>query len=329
MIGKTISHYRILEKLGEGGMGVVYKAEDPKLDRTVALKFLPPELTRDDGGQGALHPARPRPPRPGPPEHLHHLRDRRDRRRTDVHRHGLLSRARPEGEAGEGALTVEEAVGIAIQIAEACRRPTSRASCTATSSPANIMVTRRRAGEDHDFGLAKLAGQTSSPRPGRRSGPSPTCPPSRPGRGGRPPHRHLVAGRGLYEMLTGRRPFEGDADQAVVYSILSEEPRPVESLRPEVPAQLISVVETALAALPDSRYCDIGVMLRELKRVGQASDPLAATAVIGTHSTLPSIAVLPFANMSADPEQEYLCDGMAEEIINALDQDRGPSRCRP
>jgi serine/threonine-protein kinase len=120
----------------------------------------------------------------------------------------------------------------------------------------------------------------------------------------------------LYEMLTGQRPFRGDYEQAIVYSLLNVDPEPLTARRPKVPGALEQIVSTLLEKEPDERYANMNALLVDLRRLQQqvtSEDSKAPEA-----RPAPSIAVLPFVNMSADPEQEYFCDGMAEELINAL-----------
>ncbi|MFH1502736.1 MAG: protein kinase [Candidatus Eisenbacteria bacterium] len=324
MIGKTISHYRILEKLGEGGMGVVYKAEDTRLERTVALKFLPRELTADPGAKERFaREARAASALDHPNICTIHDVDETEDGQM------FMSLACYQGETvkekiDRGPLSVEEALDVAIHVAEGLREAHSRGVVHRDIKPANIVVTPEGRVKIMDFGLAKLVGQPKLTRVGLSVGTVAYMSPEQ-ARGQDVDHRTDIWSLGavLYEMLTGRLPFGSGHAQSVIHSILNDEPRPVASLRPDVPAQLVSVVETALATLPGSRYCDAGAMLRDLRDVRGTSDPSAVTVEMPAHGSPPSIAVLPFANMSNDPEQGYFCDGMAEEIINALVQVEG------
>jgi len=324
MIGKTISHYRIIEKLGEGGMGVVYKAEDTRLKRTVALKFLPRELTADRGAKERFaREARAASALDHPNICTIHDVDETEDGQM------FMSLACYQGETVQekidrGPLSLDEALDVAIQVAEGLSEAHSRGVVHRDIKPANIIVTPEGRVKIMDFGLAKLAGQPKLTRVGSTVGTVAYMSPEQ-ARGQDMDHRTDIWSLGavLYEMLTGRLPFGGGHEQSVIHSILNDEPEPVLSLRPEVPAKLVTVVETALAALPGSRYCDAGAMLRDLRDAGETSDPSAATVEMSAHGAPPSIAVLPFANMSNDPEQEYFCDGMAEEIINALVQVEG------
>ncbi|RMD76008.1 MAG: hypothetical protein D6820_13520 [Lentisphaerae bacterium] len=124
----------------------------------------------------------------------------------------------------------------------------------------------------------------------------------------------------LYEMVTGQPPFKGDYEQAVVYSVLNEEPQPPTALRSEVPAKLERIIIQSLAKDPDERYRNAEELLEALRNLKKKLKLQNSTAESGMEKPTPSIAVLPFTNISADPEQEYFCDGMAEEIINALTQ---------
>ncbi|MEE8573198.1 MAG: protein kinase [Gemmatimonadota bacterium] len=319
LIGKTISHYKILGKLGEGGMGVVYKAEDTRLGRTVALKLLPRELTLDPAAKERF--AREAQAASGL-DHpnictIHEIDETEDGQM-------FMCLACYSGETvrekiERGQLELEEALDVATQIAEGLREAHIRGIVHRDIKPANIMVTPEGRVKIMDFGLAKLAGQPKLTRVGSTVGTVAYMSPEQ-ARGMDVDHRTDIWSLGavLYEMLTGKMPFTGGHDQSVIYSILNDEPEPVARLRPDVPAELVSIVDTALARIPGSRYCDAGAMLRDLKNLGSDSDPSAATVEIPRAKSQPSIAVLPFANMSTDPEQEYFCDGMAEEIINAL-----------
>ncbi len=324
MIGKTISHYRITEKLGEGGMGVVYKAEDTKLKRSVALKFLPRELTLDaDAKERFAREAQAASALDHPNICTIHEIDETDDGQM------FICIACYEGQTvGEkiedGPLQMEEALDITTQVAEGLQEAHRRGIVHRDIKPANIIVTPDGLVKIMDFGLAKLAGQTKLTRVGATVGTVAYMSPEQ-ARGEDVDHRTDIWSLGvvLYEMLTGRTPFMGEHEQTVIYSILNNEPEPVTRLRPDIPAELVSIVNRALASIPDSRYCDVGAMLNDLKQLSKEPGSSAVTVEMSAKRAQPSIAVLPFANMSTDPEQEYFCDGMAEEIINALVQVEG------
>jgi TolB-like protein/Flp pilus assembly protein TadD/predicted Ser/Thr protein kinase len=318
MIGKTISHYRITEKLGEGGMGVVYKAEDSRLERTVALKFPSPHILGDQNDRARfIHEAKAAASLNHPNICTVHAIDEVDGdlfiAMEFVDGGNLRTRMRA------GPLEVDDVLSIASQIAEGLEAAHRRGIVHRDIKPANIIVTPNGLVKIMDFGLAKLAGQPRLTRVGATVGTVAYMSPEQ-ARGEDVDHRTDIWSLGavLYEMLTGQMPFRGEHEQTVIYSILNEEPEPVARLRPDVPAKLVSIVDRALASIPDSRYCDVGAMLNDLKNLGREPGPSAVTVEVAGKTPQPSIAVLPFANMSTDPEQEYFCDGMAEEIINAL-----------
>ncbi len=319
MIGKTISHYRIIEKLGEGGMGVVYKAEDTKLRRTVALKFLPRELTLDPRAKERFTREAQAVSSLDHPNicTIHEIDETEDGQMFICIACYLGGTVREK--IDEGPLKLDEALSIATQVAEGLREAHEKGIVHRDIKPANIIVTPKGQAKVMDFGLARLAGQTQLTRAGATIGTVNYMSPEQ-ARGRTVDHRADIWSLGvvLYEMLTGRLPFGGEHPQAVIYSILNEEPEPVRRLRPDLPVELESIIAKALATLPDSRYCDAGAMLNDLRSLQGGSDSAVLPADVQAERPQPSIAVLPFTNMSADPAQEYFCDGMAEEIINAL-----------
>ncbi|OVE79255.1 hypothetical protein BVY01_02990 [bacterium I07] len=255
MIGQVISHFKILEKLGEGGMGVVYKAHDTKLNRTVALKFLPPELTRDpEAKERFIHEARA----------------------ASALRHNNICTIHEVDETDEGQificmdlyegqtlkekikvrpLKLEEAIDISIQISKGLTEAHQAGIIHRDIKPANIVITKKNEVKILDFGLAKLTGQTKLTKVGSTLGTAAYMSPEQL-KGNPVDHRTDIWALGvmMYEILTGQLPFKGDYEQAITYAILNEEPEPITALRTGIPVALEGIVMKAMAKDPKQRY---------------------------------------------------------------------------
>ena len=314
MIGQTISHYKILEKLGEGGMGVVYKAEDTKLDRLVALKFLPAHLSSTPENKARfIQEAKTASALDHPSICAIH--------EIDETPEGQLFIVMPaydgvtlSAKLKSGPLRLDKAVHIAIQVAEGLKAAHEKGIVHRDIKSSNIIVTDNGQAKIMDFGLARRGEATQLTKTGVTLGTVPYMSPEQ-SRGEKVDKRTDIWSLGvvLYEMITGRLPFAGDYEQAIVYRILNEDPEPITNFHPNLPIELKQIVEKTMAKSPDWRYQQLEEMLADLKNfTSQLSRPQPV------RKTLSSIAVLPFVNMSADAENEYFCDGLAEELLNAL-----------
>ena len=319
MIGETVSHYRILERLGEGGMGVVYKAQDTHLDRPVALKFLPPHLGTDkDARARFIREAKSA----SSLEHTN-ICTIFDIDETEDNRL-FIAMSCYEGESlkdkiERGPLPVDEAVDYAIQIAQGLSLAHEAGIIHRDIKPGNVMITGRGVVKIVDFGLAKMA-ESSLTKTVKTLGTAMYMSPEQ-ARGEAVDHRIDLWSLGvvLYEMLTGKQPFRADYEQAVMYLLMNTDPEPISALRPEVPASLMDVVSGLTKKKVTDRYADMGALLSELRSI-QKQITVKQDSI--EEKREPSIAVLAFTNMSADPEQEFFCDGISEEIINTLTQVR-------
>ena len=263
--GQTVSHYQILEKLGGGGMGVVYKAVDTKLDRLVVLKFLPPHLSLHEAAkQRFIHEARAA-------SALDHTNicTIYEVGETDADQL-FIAMAYYDGETlkqkiERGPLPVEEAVDYAMQMAEGLARAHEKGIVHRDIKPANVMVTERGKVKLLDFGIAKVA-DVGLTKTGSTLGTPAYMSPEQ-ARGEEVDHRTDVWSLGvvLYEMLAGRRPFRGDYEQAVIYTILHEEPESLAILCPQVPAPLVALVEKVLSKDPNDRHAQMAHLLGDLK----------------------------------------------------------------
>ena len=272
MIGKTISHYRILEKLGEGGMGVVYKAQDTKLDRFVALKFLPQNLNQaEEEKQRFIHEAKAASALDHPNIcTIHEIDETEDGQM-------FIAMACYEGESlkakiESGPLLLEEAIYIAVQIAQGLARAHEEDIVHRDIKPANVMITNRGEVKIVDFGLAKLSGRTKLTKEGTTLGTVAYMSPEQ-AQSVEVDHRTdlWALGAVLYEMTSGRQPFEGEYEQAVMYSIMNDDPEPMTALRTGVPMELERIVNKCLVKEPSERYQHVDELLVDLRRLQKES----------------------------------------------------------
>ena len=328
MIGKRVSHYIVLEKLGEGGMGVVYKAEDTRLKRHVALKFLRPDLTRDDEAKLRFIAEAQAASALEHPNicNIHQIDETTDGQLFICM--ACYEGATVKTKLESGPLEWQEAVRITAQTLEGLARAHACGMVHRDIKPANIMVTPHGDVKILDFGVAKLSGHTRLTRRGMSTGTAAYMSPEQ-AQGEDVDQRTDIwsLGVSLYEMVTGMVPFKAEYEPAVVYAILHETPKPVSAVRSGVPTELERVIDRAMRKNAGERYRRAEDMLADLKALlasTQAPGPgtqVAAGAPAAAETR--SIAVLPLKSLSANKEDEYFSDGMTEDILTQLSKMKG------
>jgi serine/threonine protein kinase/tetratricopeptide (TPR) repeat protein len=336
--GRTVESYRIIARVGGGAMGEVYKAHDAKLDRDVALKLLPLGAASNPDRLRRFHAEARAASSLNHPNIL------------VIHDFGALD-GRPfiisefvDGETlrqrlQRAAVPVREAVGIAIQIANALMAAHARGIVHRDIKPDNVMLRPDRYVKVVDFGLAKLFAEPAAGSMiatlGTQAGvllgtPHYMSPEQAEGKEVDGRSDLFSLGVILFELTTGARPFTGDSHLSVLSSILRDTPTSLTELNPALPPDLERIVRHCLAKDRDRRYqsaTDLRNDLEELERslrAEEAGPPAAIARAIHRHHAesvgIESLAVLPFANASGDPETEYLSDGVTESLINRLSQ---------
>ena len=309
MIGKTILHYKIIGKLGAGGMGVVYLAEDTKLKRKVAIKFLPGTIT--ENGEG-------------------HERFKLEAQAAAALNHPNITQIYAIEESGEEKFIVMEFVkgkelksviettdmpapaitdilDYATQIASGLQAAHELGIVHRDIKPTNIMISDKGQVKIMDFGLAKISGMNDLTKSGSTLGTTAYLSPEQI-RGEEVDNRTDIWSFGivLFELFSGIRPFKGDYDAALMYEILNEGLPDITTLRPDLPGNIVQLLSDLLKKDRDQRVCDANEIITRLR--GKPGQPELSFRD-------KSIAVLYFENMSPDKENEYFCAGMTEDII--------------
>ncbi|MCU7500754.1 MAG: protein kinase [Ignavibacteria bacterium] len=354
-VGSTISHYQITGKLGSGGMGVVYKAEDTKLHRTVALKFLPAELSCDEEAK---------------------QRFMLEAQAASSLQHNNICTIHEIEETGEGQIficmdcyegdtldkamrgrhfEIDEALDIILQAAYGLEKAHHKGIVHRDIKPSNIFLTEDKVVKILDFGLAKLSGSSIvNTKLGTTIGTIAYMSPEQ-ARGDKVDERTDIWSLGVvfYQMLSGQLPFRGDYDQAVIYSILNQEPEALNKMTDNVPLGVQAFVEKCLSKDPAERFKNMDEViagLKELKHggtyteVSKAIKPkvnnkillLSAAALIlalaiifyfirnkTASADIVSIAVLPFHPITASEEDKGFAEGIHDDILTQLSKIRG------
>jgi serine/threonine protein kinase/Flp pilus assembly protein TadD len=342
-VGQKLGHYRIVEKIGRGGMGDVYRAHDEHLDREVAIKVLLPEKLASHTSLGRFHHEAIALSRLNHPNICTIYDVDEHAGRQYIVMELLEGQTLDERIAGR-PLRLDELLNLAIQIADALETAHGTGIVHRDIKPSNIFVLNRGRIKILDFGLAKLAmslkGRSSAvteehlTNPGVAIGTTAYLPPEQ-ARGEEVDQRADLFSFGLvlYEMTTGRPAFSGNTSAMIVDAILNREPIPPARLNPGLPVELEQILYKALEKDRELRYqtaADLRADLKRLKRdlelgrlrVGKAtrSREVGGREHKAVASHIKAIAVLPLANLSRNPEQDYFVDGMTEALITDLAQ---------
>ena len=312
MIEKTISHYKIIEKLGEGGMGEVYLAEDTSLDRKVALKFLPKDYTADANAIARFKREAKAVAKLNHPNIItvYEISEFED---TTFIAMEYVEGSSMRDVIKEGEMSIDIVTNIATQICEGLNEAHKVGITHRDIKPENILIDRQGRVKVLDFGLAQIKGANRLTKETSTLGTLKYMSPEQYKRS-KIDHRTDIWSFGvvLFEMLTSELPFRGEYEAALMYSVVNEEPKSLISLRHDTPQNLQQIVSKTLEKDPENRYKNIEDILIELKK----TQPIT----VKEPEQEKSIVVLPFENMSPEPEQEYFSDGLTEEIITDLSQ---------
>jgi len=313
MIGKIVSHYKILEKIGAGGMGVVFKAKDIKLDRMVALKFLPPNMHLDSDAENRLVSEAKAASSIDHPNicTIYEIDKAKDGQI-------FIAMACYEGETlknklKDGPLSIEQTIQYGIQIANGLQRAHKNGIIHRDIKPANIFITSDGMVKILDFGLAKVSTQTQFSIIESTSGTIAYMSPEQT-RGGLITSQTDIWSLGVvfFQMITGELPFKGEYEQAIIYSILNEEPD-VAQIHLKSPA-FSKIVEKALQKDCDKRYASMDELLEDISEKNSSAPP--PTDKPGDE--IKRLAILPFSNIMNDPQTNFLGFALADQIIGAM-----------
>ena len=312
MIGATVSHYKIIEKLGEGGMGVVYKAEDTRLNRFAALKFLPNLGADEEEKKRFIQEARAA----SSIEHnnICTVYEIGETKEGNV----FIALAYYDGttlkkKIHKGALKIPEAFDIILQTAKGLAKAHEQGITHRDIKPANIMITNDGVVKILDFGLAKLNGQSGLTTVGTTLGTTAYMSPEQASGASVDVRTDIWSlGAVFYEMLTGEIPFKAEHDSAVIYMIINEELMPPSSLDLKIPHKLDTFIAKMMAKEPSKRFQKVDELIKNLHIIKEELETTEKATKIK------SIAVLPFDNISPDKENDYFGEGLTGELIANL-----------
>ncbi len=277
MIGKKISHYKITEHLGEGGMGVVYKAVDLKLGRTVALKFLPSKFLEDkEKEKRFIQEAKTASALDHPNICTIYEINKTDNGELYIAMAYYQGQTLKE-KIKNGHLDIKETLDISTQIAEGLNKAHSKGIIHRDIKPGNIIITEDGVVKILDFGLAKFAGIDMT-TDGSTMGTVAYMSPEQ-ATGGKVDHRSDIWSLGIlyYEMLVGSLPFRGDYPQALLYSIINNEPESLQDFIPDLPMEFSSIIKRSLDKECEYRYQRMEDFLAEIKRLKRDSEKISKT----------------------------------------------------
>ena len=317
MIGRVISHYRVMARLGKGSMGAVFQAQDLKLDRPVAIKFTSREIASN------------------PEQRSRFVREARTASLLDhpnictIHEFGetdegelFIAMAYCPGEnlrsrLERGPFALKEAVNVAEQVALGLAKAHSMGIVHRDIKPANIMLTPDGVVKIVDFGLAKFPRDVSLTNPGGVVGTVPYMSPEQL-RGDPLDGRSDIWSWAvmLYEMLAGERPFEARTEALIIRAIMEAEPASLAARRPDAPLELAQIINQALQKNREQRQRNTDQLIQAVRALSLQTGTVPQFAVAPRPHA--SVAVLPFLNLSPEPDSEYFSDGLTEELIHAL-----------